>query len=204
MTTGEKIQLLRKEKGMSQEHLAEVLGVSRQALSKWELGDSNPDLDKILALSDFFRVSTDYLLKNEIQTEKAQQKSSQRIPVIIATALIAIGMMLAWALASDGTSPMDWSIARAIPGMMVQVAGIAMFEILFFSKQLEVRYQYLFWAVNAWLLTFIPSIILVAAYFNYRYGSYNFLHYTMAVVGVYIAVNAAATIYCLYRRGRSL
>lgn len=61
----ERIQKLRKEKGLSQEELAEVVNVSRQAVSKWESEQSLPDIDKIIALAEYFGVSTDYLLKGE-------------------------------------------------------------------------------------------------------------------------------------------
>ena len=66
MTLSEKIQKLRKERGLSQDQLALELGVSRQSVSKWELGDSTPDIPKILQLADYFQVSTDYLLRDEL------------------------------------------------------------------------------------------------------------------------------------------
>ena len=69
-----KIMLLRKQKGWSQEQLAEQLGISRQSVSKWESGASVPDLDKIIKLSQIFDVSTDYLLKEEIEIEEAPEK----------------------------------------------------------------------------------------------------------------------------------
>ena len=59
MSTGEKIYELRKKKNMSQEELAQVLNVSRQTISKWETGESNPDFDKIVPLCNFFEISTD-------------------------------------------------------------------------------------------------------------------------------------------------
>ncbi len=65
MTTGDKILKLRKEAGLSQEAFAEKLGVSRQSVSKWESGVSIPETDKILAMSELFGVSTDYLLKDD-------------------------------------------------------------------------------------------------------------------------------------------
>lgn len=65
MSIGEKIYNLRKEKNMSQEDLANVLNVSRQTISKWETGDSNPDFDKIVPLCNFFGISTDSFLKGE-------------------------------------------------------------------------------------------------------------------------------------------
>ena len=64
MTFGEKVQLLRKKKGLSQEGLAEKLSVTRQTISKWELDRSTPDLQFILQLSDIFEVTTDYLIKD--------------------------------------------------------------------------------------------------------------------------------------------
>ena len=72
MNVADRIQNLRKIKGISQEQLAEAIGVSRQAVSKWESEQSTPDLEKIILMSDFFDVTTDYLLKgieptNEIE-----------------------------------------------------------------------------------------------------------------------------------------
>ena len=63
MNLAEKIMNLRRQKGWSQETLAEKLDVTRQSVSKWESAQSVPDLDKILALSELFGVTTDYLLK---------------------------------------------------------------------------------------------------------------------------------------------
>ena len=65
MILAEKIVNLRKQAGWSQEELAEKLGVSRQAVSKWESAQSIPDLNKVLLLSEVFSVSTDYLLKDD-------------------------------------------------------------------------------------------------------------------------------------------
>ena len=70
MILAEKISRLRKKNGWSQEELAERINVSRQAVSKWEGGQSIPDLDKILQLASLFGVTTDYLLKDEIEDEE--------------------------------------------------------------------------------------------------------------------------------------
>ena len=67
MNFAEKLLNLRTQYGYSQEALAEKLNVSRQAISKWELGTTLPETDKVIAISDFFEVSTDYLLKDNIQ-----------------------------------------------------------------------------------------------------------------------------------------
>ena len=60
MVLSEKIIMLRKKAGWSQEELAEKLDISRQSVSKWESGASSPDLDKIIRLSRLFGVTTDY------------------------------------------------------------------------------------------------------------------------------------------------
>ncbi len=67
MTLGEKIYRLRTGRGMSQEAFGEMLGVSRQSVSKWETDQSVPELDKIVAVSNMFGVSTDYLLKETVE-----------------------------------------------------------------------------------------------------------------------------------------
>lgn len=69
MILAEKVQALRKKNNWSQEELAEKLNISRQSVSKWESGASIPDIDKIIALSSLFGVSTDYLLKDELEKE---------------------------------------------------------------------------------------------------------------------------------------
>ncbi len=64
MAVSEKLYKLRKKSGLSQEQLAERLGVSRQAISKWEQGSAVPESEKLIAISEYFGVSLDYLLKD--------------------------------------------------------------------------------------------------------------------------------------------
>ena len=77
MKLHEKIYQHRKQMGWSQEELAERVGVTRQAVSKWELGSSLPELEVIVSLAKVFGVTTDYLLSSE---EPAEQASSIRQP----------------------------------------------------------------------------------------------------------------------------
>lgn len=67
MTTGEKLALLRRQKGMTQEELSETLNVSRQSVSRWEMNAAFPETDKLIRLSKLFDCSIDFLLKNEYQ-----------------------------------------------------------------------------------------------------------------------------------------
>lgn len=77
MTLADKIINLRKQKGWSQEELAEKLDVTRQSVSKWESGQSTPDIAKILQISELFGVTTDYLLKDE---EEAAENAPSTAP----------------------------------------------------------------------------------------------------------------------------
>ena len=70
MILADKIIRLRKKHGWSQEELAEKMNVSRQAVSKWEGAQTLPDLEKILMLGELFGVTTDYLLKDDIENEE--------------------------------------------------------------------------------------------------------------------------------------
>lgn len=73
MTLGDKWSKLRKENNYTQEQLAEVLGVSRQAISKWESDISYPETDKLIRMSGLFHCSLDYLLKDTEETDSRNQ-----------------------------------------------------------------------------------------------------------------------------------
>lgn len=94
MILADKIAHLRKKNGWSQEELAEKMQVSRQAVSKWESAQAVPDLEKILALSRLFGVSTDFLLKDEIEDETWADDAG-RAPVRIVS-LAQAEAFLAW------------------------------------------------------------------------------------------------------------
>ncbi len=82
MTFGEKLQKLRKEKGWTQEQLASQISISRQALSKWELGTAIPDTENVVQISKLFSVSTDYLLYDEYESDDdvwATHASAQKV-----------------------------------------------------------------------------------------------------------------------------
>ena len=75
MKLSDKILMLRKKEGMSQEQLAEKLDVSRQSVSKWELNDAVPELTKVIALSELFEISTDELLRGRINHSAADRET---------------------------------------------------------------------------------------------------------------------------------
>mgnify|MGYP000994096980 FL=1 len=123
MNMADRIQYLRKTNGISQEELADKVGVSRQAVSKWESEQSLPDLGKIITMSDYFGVTTDYILKGIEPVADKEQKSSEltsKILYIASTAFVAIGLFSAFAGWHE-TQTMDtiWG------SMIIQAVGIA-------------------------------------------------------------------------------
>lgn len=110
MNIGEKIYNLRKKKNLSQEDLASVLNVSRQTISKWETGESNPDIDKIVPLCNFFEISTDEFLKGKdivyerkLNKEKTKNKAlTFSLCLVIFAVMIILTILLEEIEVSDG------------------------------------------------------------------------------------------------------
>lgn len=101
MSFEERLLEIRKSRGMSQEVLAEKIGVSRQAVSKWETGEALPDYAKLIALADALEVSLDYLCGRETQTankpepavEASEKKRSGWVTVVAIIAVLIVGIV---------------------------------------------------------------------------------------------------------------
>lgn len=127
MNMAERIQHLRKSRGFSQEELADRVGVSRQAVSKWESGQSMPDLEKVISMSELFGVTTDYILRGSEGTELGKQNMQQlasKVLYILSTTLVFIGLVCAFA---------GWYEKQTMDvvagGMVIQAVGIASYFI---------------------------------------------------------------------------
>lgn len=100
----EKIYKLRKSSGLSQEQLAEQLGVSRQAISKWESGTAVPESEKLVTISNYFGVSVDYLLKDEeeaqVNTADGKNEENTKATAGIFICIAGIVCMILWGLIS--------------------------------------------------------------------------------------------------------
>jgi len=153
MNVSDRIQNLRKTKGISQEELADKVGVSRQAVSKWESEQSIPDLDKVIIMSDYFGVTTDYILKGIEQSKQIEQKANAGIFVIVATVLNFIGLIVSAAVWYEEQVPMALSIGLVFMALGCMVFGIG---ILSSSESTKKNAKFNFWSINIWLLLFIP------------------------------------------------
>ena len=145
MNFGEKIFKLRKEKGSSQEALAEQIGTTRQAISKWENNQGFPETEKILQLSNIFEVSTDFLLKEEKSVKGTANERGYYVSKELAKGFIAnqkkiscyisIGFM-AFALAGIPYTMFHDSTTWRYLGMAIcVVVGIISFVLGMFTEQ---------------------------------------------------------------------
>ncbi|MDR0862809.1 MAG: helix-turn-helix domain-containing protein [Oscillospiraceae bacterium] len=138
MTLGGKIQQQRKQRGMSQEQLAARLTVSRQAISKWELGESSPDTENIVQLSRLFGVSTDFLLNDEFESDmditavkvsrdNTESRQSKRSMTVYRCILVfgLIGVLTLWILSS--VIPARKTVRRLSNGPPTAVAEVHTF-----------------------------------------------------------------------------
>jgi len=170
MTFAEKLLSLRKSAALSQEELAEKLNVSRQAVSRWEMGTAMPDSPNLLEISRLFNVSADYLLRDEIERDeeipavkKAQSNMDARrnreTAFLVSFTLLSLSFFLSLA---------SWFNGLGFFGILgccvLQAALVVGFE-LGFRRQLTpsaeaLAFRRKFHLACAWLCTFAPSCVL--------------------------------------------
>ena len=139
MSIADRIQTLRKSKGISQEELADKIGVSRQAVSKWESGQSAPDIEKIILLSEFFGVTTDFLLKGiKPVAEETKSKPDARIFALAGTAINFIGLVVAIMIWVE-----EQTLGSVAVGLIIMAVGCLSFG-----------------TINVWLLSPIPCVCI--------------------------------------------
>ena len=130
---GKDLKRLRNKAGYTQEQLAQELNVSRQAISKWESGNSIPESEKLLIISDYFNVSLDYLLKennNNLQTNiklqlNNEQKTKKKIGLFIC--ICGVICLLVWGILSIFNPSASEQIGVS---SMIQIDGNGIFLIL--------------------------------------------------------------------------
>lgn len=83
MDFNNRLYQLRKQKGLSQEELANRLNVSRQTVSKWEVGDSTPEMEKLVAISDLFDVSLDVLVMGKEEKNEAKESKNSEFATVL-------------------------------------------------------------------------------------------------------------------------
>lgn len=158
MNIADRIQHLRRTKGISQEELADKIAVSRQSVSKWESEQSSPDIEKVILMSDYFEVTTDYLLKgieppatnNPVITK---EEPNANIFTIVATAFNFLGLIVAAMIWKD-----EQTAVATAAGLIFIVLGCMIYGIGMTVSDTNTKSQakQTFWTINVWTLTFIP------------------------------------------------
>lgn len=158
----DRIQSLRKVKGISQEELADKVGVSRQAVSKWESEQSVPDLEKVIMMSEYFSVTTDYILRGIEPIEDSKGEShalTGKILYVTSTAFIVIGLLCAFgSWYQKQTAEIIWG------SMIVQAIGVAGY---FIGKLIsQEKATFIINWLNIIILSFMPISLIVAITLN--------------------------------------
>ena len=180
MNMAQRIQGLRKEKGISQEELANALHISRQAVSKWEGQQSVPDLDNIIALSVYFDVTTDYILKGtETQSHTKQHIMMSKTLYMVSSALLLIGLLF---------TIFDWyehkSMFSIWIGLVIQICGGICYGIATFLSTVKAHFL-IKWCDTTCAL-FLPLAYLVHFGFRLLFSSYTSLLYDLVFFSLYI------------------
>lgn len=152
MKIAERIQQLRKSKGLSQEQLAAQLDVSRQAVSKWESGQSVPELDKIILMSNLFETTTDYLLKGVEPTATPKHRCNAILFSGAGTIINGMGLIIAWMVWVERQTAYAVGI-----GLILMLLGTGLFlagQVIGVQNRKKARR--LFVLPNVWILSFIP------------------------------------------------
>ncbi len=168
MNISEKLLILRKQHNLSQEELAEKLGVSRQAISRWEAGQSLPDTVNIIQLTKLYRVSADYLLNDEYDEEndipvvkkaedRAAKKTRAHMVYIFSLSLNVIAMLAGMIgyFISRHTATVFICLAMSILSIACFEASIVKLaddEIKAFRKK--------YYDKTVWIVTIIPVSVI--------------------------------------------
>ena len=128
MSFAENLQNLRKRDKVTQEGLAETLGVSRQSVSKWETGEAYPETEKIIALCDFFRVSMDDLMRGDVASPQAPSAAAEEPEFVLAGGAPAEGSPADGGnAAADGRISRSRAVGAAVSGGIFLCAAVAFF-----------------------------------------------------------------------------
>ena len=208
MILADKIIRLRKKNGLTQEELADKMNVSRQAVSKWEGAQTIPDLEKILQLSTLFGVTTDYLLKDEIEDEELTNDTSadttvKRISIEEANAYIEQRKKASWRIAIATFLCILSPITLIVLGILSELPNAIVTETTAGAVGLTVLFAFVLCAVPIYIYCgfknqpyeFLDKNIP----FELEYGVKGFVtEKKNAFRPTYIAYNIIATCVCIF------
>lgn len=201
MNIADRIQHLRKSRGILQEELADQIGVSRQAVSKWESEQSIPDLEKIILLSDYFETTTDFLLKGIEPAAETERKCSAMIFAVCGTMVNAIGLVISIVIWIE--RQMAYAVGAGLAAMLLGTGIFLIGQVV--ESEEKRRALRLFLLPNSWILLLIPMSCVfnlldgLAGGYAGQIAPIPLLGNSFLTLGlfwiVYVAVCAAITLY---------
>ncbi len=202
MKFADKILQLRKKNGMSQEDLAEKLRVSRQAISRWEMGTAQPDALNVLQISKLFGVTTDYLLHDEYESDHdvpvvketeltAKAEANRQLALIVLTGLnvmIFIYQLIACFVLQNAIF--------SLSGTMLSIAVFVGFEFGYRKIAPEPesakKYYYQFYTAAVWLAAYFPVRLLTDVMMSLYPRPYSGLVFELIAVMAYLLLSISA------------
>ena len=181
MNLSQTILALRKKHGLSQEELAQKMEVSRQTISRWELGTSVPTLENIVQLSKLFQVSTDFLLDNGPAAAPAAAPAKSSIPLAFFAVLEAMAVILQ--LVCLFVLQNEVLIGLSILPMLGLIAG---FELSWHRHPGTKAQRLTFYKITLWLGSYLPVRLLIRCLMHLYPRPYSPLVLEGVIVLVYL------------------
>lgn len=205
---GNKIKNARKEKGLTQEQAAQILGVSRQTISNWETEKSYPDIINVIKMSEHYDVSLDYLLKGEKQMKKyyayleesmdavkSKTKSSKLILILSYLVIWAIAIIVFWFF-TEGGDAMGYSLMY-----LWVVLPVSTLVCSFLIGKND------YWGKLKWLTVIGFGVMYMLAEYatfsmanNVTFNKVNMPNFSMILIGIFISMIGIAIGHVIFKK----
>lgn len=192
MKLSDKIIKLRKQSGMSQEELAEKLNVSRQAISRWEVGSAQPDASNVLQLSKLFGVTTDYLLNDDYESDNdlpkvKEIKSDSFHQIMIFMVTLEVMILIIQFITTIILQNEFFGVLSFLPF----VATVGGFEYAYQKKIQEANgrtklFRKKFYKISAWLGTYFPIRFVVEKLAHFYPRPYLSIVLDFVILAIYL------------------
>lgn len=192
MKLSDKIIKLRKQSGMSQEELADKLNVSRQAISRWEVGSAQPDASNVLQLSKLFGVTADYLLNDDYESDNdlpkvKEIKSDSFHQIMIFMVTLEVMILIIQFITTIILQNEFFGVLSFLPF----VATVGGFEYAYQKKIKEANertklFRKKFYKISAWLGTYFPIRFVVEKLAHFYPRPYLSIVLDFVILAIYL------------------
>lgn len=192
---GRFLQSLRKEKGLTQEQLAEMFGVAQRTVSRWETGNNMPDIDVLIELSDFYKIDLREILNGERKSEKLNDEMKETVlqvadynsinekNLIRRIIIITFAGYIAWGLSLITVLKFVNNVTDGIIVLICSLISLFLYALIMLSIKINrTKTGYLNCLSGAFAATTISNVILLIVFF--RDGSY----FDYGLIGVYYVI----------------